>query len=60
MKAIITFKLLAESKEEMINVFAGEYREFREVMELANSKGAFGLPPEKVEMRWLLESGRWD
>lgn len=60
MKAVITFKLTPESRGEMIDTFGAEYREFREVIELANLNGAFGLPPEKVTLRWVVETGRWE
>lgn len=60
MKAIITFKLTPESKEEAIQSFAASYRDFRAMIELANSKGAFGLAPDHVELRWMVETGRWE
>lgn len=59
MKVTITFKLTPESRGEMIDTFGLQYREFREIMEIFQSKGGFG-PAEKVEMRWLVESGRWE
>jgi hypothetical protein len=59
MKVTITFKLTPESRDEMIATFGGQYREFREIMEIFAGKNGFG-PAEKVEMRWLVESGRWE
>ncbi len=55
----ITFKLTPESREEMIQSFPKQFTEFKEVMEIFNSRNGFGLPNEKVQMRWLVETGQW-
>jgi hypothetical protein len=59
MKIAITFKLTPESKDEMLLTYPKAYEEFREVMEMFKEKGGFG-EVEKVSLRWLLESGRWE
>ena len=60
MKVIITFKLCAETRGELIDTFGAQYREFRQVIEEVTATGGFGLPPEKILLRWLVESGRWE
>lgn len=61
MLVTLTVKLTAESQGELTHEFAREYREFREALEMVVARGAFlDLPPAKIELRWLLDSGWWD
>lgn len=60
MKAVITIRLTPESRDETIHHFGGEYRAYREAVEKAAAEGWFGLPADKLELRWLLSSGRWE
>ncbi len=59
MKITMTFKLAPESRQNIIDTFAAEYRDFRSAMERVVANGGFG-DPTKITLRWLLESGRWD
>lgn len=60
MKAMITIKLCPESREELIASFGVQYRDFREQVEQATAQqGICGLSPDKIQFRWLLESGKW-
>lgn len=56
MKVQITIKVTPESREEMIATFGAAYREFREYVEKLQAEGV--IPPGNI--RWLLESGRWE
>ena len=56
MKVLMTFKLVPDSRQEMIDKFGLLYREFREYVEELQAKGT--LPQGKI--RWVIESGRWD
>lgn len=60
MRIQYTIKLTPESRNEMIHTFGAEYRVFRDRIEQAINQGHMGAGPEKVSVRWLLESGRWD
>jgi hypothetical protein len=59
MKIQLTIRLTPESRGEMIDKFGAQYRDYREQLEAAVQQGAFG-PPDKVNVRWLLSSGRWE
>ena len=48
----VTFKLTAESKEELVQVFAEEVTEYRTAVEEARKQGLFG-DPSKVVLRWM-------
>lgn len=54
----VTIKLTAESRDELINVFGSNVREFREHCEALRQGAVFG-PPEKVELRYLIIGGEW-
>jgi len=62
MKATITIKLIPESRGEMIDKFGGLYRTMREDWETRVVPGlqAGGHLPPQTELRWVLESGRWE
>lgn len=57
---LITFtvKLTPESRQELIDKFGAEFRQFRAGFEQAVAVGAFG-DPARVRVRWLLDSARW-
>jgi len=54
-KIIVTFKLAAESRGELIDSFAGKVREFQEYVDRLVKDGI--LP---AEIRFLVVSGRWE
>jgi hypothetical protein len=49
-------QLAAESRGELVDKFAGEYRELREQVEQLITAGM--LPP--MEIKWVLVGGRWE
>ncbi len=56
MKIVITVKVAPESRGELIDSYAGKYRELRAHVEELQRQGV--LPA--TEIHWLLVSGRWD
>lgn len=60
MKAVITITLSAESRDETIHHFGDQYRKYREKLEQAVAAGNMGLPADKIVLRWLLKTGRWE
>ena len=51
----ITIKVAAESRGELIDTFAGVYREFRAHLEGLQATGVLPQTP----IRWILVGGRW-
>jgi hypothetical protein len=60
MRLTLTCKLSAETRGELIDTFGASAKEFKLAMEqVVAQQGFAGLPPEKVELRWIFETGRW-
>jgi len=59
MKTVITFKLAAQTRDELINTFAKEATAYRTVIETAHARGLLG-DPALTELRWLIVGGKWD
>ena len=60
MKATVTIKLTAETKDELINTFALQTQEFKRTIELdVAQNGINGIGPDHVELRWMFETGVW-
>ena len=51
----ITVRVAAETKEELIQDFAGKYRAFREHLEGLQASQILPQTP----IRWVLVGGRW-
>lgn len=60
MKALVTIRLTAEDRNELINTFAGEVERFRpHVEKVIAEHGFIGLAPQDVTLRWLITGGAW-
>lgn len=60
MRLTLTLKLEAETQGELINTFGASAREFKQAVERVVATDGFAMiPPEKVELRWLVVGGRW-
>lgn len=57
MRVEITFRVAPESRGELIDSYAGKYRELRQQVERLQEVGAL---PGDAKVHWLLVSGRWE
>lgn len=53
-----TITLTAESRQELIDMFPSECKQFKQVFESITEKGAWG-PAEKVRLGFIFNSGMW-
>lgn len=58
MHTVLTIKLQADTKDELINTFPSKFAAIKEHMETLHKSDVFG-PAADVEVRWLLETGGW-
>ncbi len=57
---LLTIRLTPESRGEMIDSFGAQYREFRDGVEASiASKQPIAIPHD-TQVRWVLDSGRWE
>lgn len=60
MIATITIKLTPETQDEAIGTFGREFHELKAATEQVFARDGFcGIPPEKVELRFLAAVGTW-
>jgi hypothetical protein len=60
MRIVLTVKMIAESKHELIDSFPRTVDEFKDRVTRGIQEYGFAeLPPSHVELRWLVQGGSW-
>lgn len=58
---LLTIRCTPESRGEMIDTFGATYRHFREQIDASvASKLPIAIDPATTQIRWILNSGRWE
>lgn len=58
---LLTIRLTPDTRQELIETFGANYRDFREHVEKQIAEGqVIQIPAQPTQVRWLLDSGRCD
>jgi len=55
----ISFKVEAETRDELMHHLGARYQMYRQAMEAMAHAGAFILPLTHLNFRWLVVGGQW-